>query len=595
MTWRAGLVIALIFTACGGGGGSTDGGEEAAIVLNLGTVSATQASRLARTLRNPLNGTASVSLLPADPGAFSIDETTVPASVAGGDIFEVWIDFEPSGPGAYTQSLSLLFSDGSGQRTQPYDLQATAEAMNWTITPTTPDFGRLLPGQTSEQTISFRNGSALSPIVFESATTGSGVTVVGTPFPISVPAQGTGQITLRFAPTQVTGYGGRLRLHPTTGRILDIPYGARGTAAGEEITDFGSQALTNDLTPEFTIAVPADAASLTIEASSLQEAVLGLYTFEGPGGHVYETATRAGPYRWLEAPGGFAAQIPSSDLSDLQLRAGGGTYKFRFQRISGSTGPVRARAIIERRPNGMESSGVLPLNVFLANGITITADTAATDQKMIDTLNEMSQILEARGLTLGAITYYDVDSPQLDTFDYQDPAPLMTESRRAAEARLNLFFVRSVNSGALLGYSPAIGGTKLNGLASSGVAVAWRNLTPQVIGYVSAHEICHHLGIWHTVEGNGTVDLFTDTPECPVTGTNATCTVEGGGLLMHWQATLGTVLSPAQGNVLRRHPLVEPSEADLGKPRPLPEAPTISPETLRFLQLQQGWCASCRR
>ena len=169
----------------------------------------------------------------------------------------------------------------------------------------------------------------------------------------------------------------------------------------------------------------------------------------------------------------------------------------------------------------------------------------------------------------------------------------------ADKVRLNLFLVSQVWAGNLLGLSGQIDGAKRNGDLATGVVCFYFDGQPGALAAVIAHEICHYLGLWHTVEGNGVHDRILDTPNCPAIGTDSVCAVEGGDLLMHWRANGGMLLTNGQGLVIRSHALVHPQGQSghlHAKPQAQPGPWTPDAETRAFLEsLPAGWCGTRHR
>lgn len=101
------------------------------------------------------------------------------------------------------------------------------------------------------------------------------------------------------------------------------------------------------------------------------------------------------------------------------------------------------------------------------------------------------------------------------------------------------------------------------GVQNAGVVLAFDALSGLDPGRVLAHELAHHLGLFHLTEFDGTVfEPLSDTPECEDADDDGTVTVaecEGMGAdnLMFWSAEAeGTTLTEAQRAVLRRAPIL---------------------------------------
>ncbi len=277
---------------------------------------------------------------------------------------------------------------------------------------------------------------------------------------------------------------------------------------------------------------------------------------------MYETPLLTGDYAWVPGMEAFATTLPNSDRPNVQLVPGGGRYEFRIRSYTPGVAALDVRAVIERRPGALTSTGVLPLNVWLANGIAPTAATAAANARLQSILTRVDAILQQQGIVLGDVDYYDVDEPAFDDVTEAEFPYMLKLTAAATETRLNLFFVRTAIGGSTVGAAAAVGGPHRNGTAASGVMSVFDGGPPtlpaSVIGLVVAHEIGHYTGLLHTVDSDGTYDIIDDTAECPATGADAICPAEGGGYLMHWQALGGADLTPGQGFVVLRHPSIDP-------------------------------------
>lgn len=590
-------LLSLIFVAasCGGGGG---GGEPAPIEeITLGEMSATVPTRVQRSWLNPLGATATITAIPTT-GPFAFDDRDLPATAGGLSTANLGIVFTPEGPGEATGLITLLFQGGGQSQARTYRITAVGEAVPFTVTPEPADFGDVLPGDEATIDLTLRNDSQRSPITFTSALMpSSAFDFPIDPFPLQVAPGQSRTIRVRFAPTMVANQGGLLRLGPTDpGGPFDIPLWANSSGAGEQIIDFGTQTLTNGDAPILTVDVPADAISVTFEGTCGESDEVSLRSLEGPGGKVYtNNQGSGGPVKWTPWRKTFSFHLPSGDAPAAQMVPGGGTYRFQLRRTSGSTPFMDVRVILERRPLGSSTATRLPLNVFLAEGIAPTAATAADDANLQSMLEQVSQILGAQNLTLGDIDYYDITDTQFNQIAQGEERQLLQRSSMASKVRLNLFLVNQVWGGNLLGLSAAVDGAKKNGESMSGVISLYLPGQPGANAVVVAHEICHYLGLWHTVEANGVWDPISDTAECPVVGTNAECGVAGGGLLMHWQLEGGSTITNGQGKVIRGHPCCSaPSQINALTQKPKPWVPDA--KTREFLQnLKPGWCGTVRR
>jgi hypothetical protein len=592
------LLTLCLLPACGGGGGSLAAAPPAP--TNLGLLASTQGTRVPLEVQNPLavpaTVTAGAPMGGTGSGTFTIDSGSLPASVPAGGTHTIQILFSPTGEGVASGAIRLRY-EGAGQMQETaHELVATAEAVTWSVAGAPIDFGTIAAISTSDRTVTIRNASSVSPVSLGATvqTSNAAWAVVDTAFPLAVPPGEQAEITVRFSPPASGNYDGYLDVGVGSAggpvRLLVLGSGAAALTSTETIVDFGLQAFSGITTAQLQVDVPADAISLTVEGYDPTDGcTLGLGELLGPGGRVYENTALTGAYIWGEGAEVFATTIPNTDRTNVQMVPGGGTYAFRIRRMSGSSPQVAVRAIIERRAAGTESQGTLDLNVWLANGLSVTAASAASDSRLQNILARIDTILRGQGIGLGEIDYYDVANPSYDDVSSEfEFSQMLRTTSSATHVRLNLFFVETTLTGGVVGVAATISGPARNGTSLSGVMSIYDSgFTENLIGLIAAHEIGHLAGLYHTVEQNGAHDFVDDTAECRASGSDSVCPTAGGGYLMHWQALGGSTISNGQGLVLRAHPLVRAAAGGAAKFRPAPLEP------IDFLQaeaLPEGWC-----
>lgn len=177
---------------------------------------------------------------------YSVVSPVLPATVAAGSTLEVRVRYNPTGAGTFPDVLKLPFTAGECSDTIPVFLSGEVEEVKLEVIELELDFG-ILDGCTTERdtTIALRNGST-RPITVEGIALPSGYRVLDG-LPLDVPAGGTVQVRVRFAPTGTGPANGRMGIsyEPCAGTVsLDVRGEKRGvTFTIADTVDFGEVAL----------------------------------------------------------------------------------------------------------------------------------------------------------------------------------------------------------------------------------------------------------------------------------------------------------------------------------------------------------------
>ncbi len=226
-----------------------------------------------------------------------------------------------------------------------------------------------------------------------------------------------------------------------------------------------------------------------------------------------------------------------------------------------AAGKVEVTVVAKTTLDGLlPDAGVLDLNLHFTGAQGLTAENARTDTAFQAALDRMRIIYSQVGITLGEISYRDIDPAYsvIETFDGPESDLIqMFEESAGNNVGLNMFFVDELSAGQFGGFGMVLGiaggipgPPLLQGSPRSGVAVAVKPVegAPASLETTMAHEAGHFLGLFHTSEQNffggpGIHDPLPDTPQ-------------NDEAYLMFNTGAGDVLSVQQGVVMRSNPYV---------------------------------------
>ena len=322
-------------------------------------------------------------------------------------------------------------------------------------------------------------------------------------------------------------------------------------------------------TPELSLPWSADRAGLVVEVSSPSQRCMQVDALSDDAGHAYIARAESGPY-CIECEQ-RASAVSGAGRFVFPSRAGPfmptGALRFRFglrdcdtlTRAAppsiGETLFVRARSTRAPPPRGTLALRlvVTPASVFHAPA----SDTAIN--ALLDALN-----VELAGAQLSArwvaVTRLPAGATSDALFSRADPSALQALLAQDPSTQDGVAVVLAgclqLSEPALRrtsepqGYTPHIpgGAGPADGVFIQGslcgtpgpVRIEW---SASAMARVIAHELGHYLGLYHSVEADGSTDQLEDT---------------GAANLMFYRPSDSTAqgLSPTQGEVVRAHPAV---------------------------------------
>ena len=280
----------------------------------------------------------------------------------------------------------------------------------------------------------------------------------------------------------------------------------------------------------------------------------------------------------------------------------------------GATNADRYDIQVLTKPGPLPAKGVVDIAFYIAASNGLTAQSAATSAKVQRMVQTLSTIYARAGICVGTVTFYNlqpwaqakyatgIDADKNGPCDDLDQMFTLSQPGNT----LNFFLVQSLtssgnNGGQVVGIDGTIPGPSgVSGTVHSGAAVSIADLTfgscggsidvgscgADSVGYITAHEGGHWMGLFHTTEATGdSYDTVSDTPVCQcntacVGATKAakcgtaggstptfveasdcrktTSTCQGADDVMFWQldgSSVGT-FSAQQAQIMRSNPVV---------------------------------------
>ncbi len=182
-------------------------------------------------------------------------------------------------------------------------------------------------------------------------------------------------------------------------------------------------------------------------------------------------------------------------------------------------------------------------------GETLDASSAQNPSSGFQTgyLDELRRIFTAAGLTIGEVTYTDIDDkPEFDGLAISDLPSLLELTDDPSG--ITIYMVRSITPAgieAMAGGNP--GPPRMAGTAASGIVVSTDTLCYRdwaALARSTAHELCRYLGLFRNREPDGNGDPIVDSDSSTE------------NLMYFGDNSTGTHLSPGQQAVLALHPLL---------------------------------------
>jgi hypothetical protein len=333
----------------------------------------------------------------------------------------------------------------------------------------------------------------------------------------------------------------------------------------------------------YTVNVPSSSGSLTILADGGGAGDIDISDITDPSGfHMMSADPNSYPIgiNLAQGSGQSAVSFTIPHGGDYEFKAG--TWTFSVTHYDSPDGAPREVSIYTMVKNAPGAT----INVNL--WVVAIPDYLGNDDPNLKVMtDEFRRIMLSAGFTIGSLnivrlegdtanrlTYLDSNADKNGNGQQDDLDELFRLSAGAGNDYLNIFLVRHIGGGGILGIAGGIPAPQIiQGTAHSGVAVnmvgGFRSLTHDFLamqGDTMAHELGHVLGLFHTTESDGkSFDPIKDTPECPAStfdkngdgkvSANECVTVDAGNLMFWSSASFPQeTLSATQRKVISLNP-----------------------------------------
>ncbi len=353
------------------------------------------------------------------------------------------------------------------------------------------------------------------------------------------------------------------------------------------VDDKGNISLSQSDSEPVIFTVPEGASSFAVIMTGLGGTAAQPATIKSPDGTtVFEVG--ATPDNRSDAyPHVQTTMVPVNPDVDVVA----GDWEFVFFAAGSTSADIQALYRVQ------SAGGTLDVNAHFVGLEVLDASTAPDDADFQAVMSQVASVYSSAGVTLGDIEYFDVDNEAYAVLETtavgsNELLDLLEDETDDRDNRaINLFFVADIenpgSSRSLLGVSGGVPGPgPLHGTKRSGVAINMANFIATKEGggdmtdavaeasLITAHEIGHYLGLFHTTEANGEAlaggtngtDPIGDTPVCADSSdgdgdgvlSSSECSGADGSNLMFWSPPNGaTTLTSGQRSVVSRNPVVQ--------------------------------------
>ena len=214
-----------------------------ASTLGFGSVTVNSSSTLSLALTSSGTSPVTVNSASISGAAFTIVGATLPATLNPGQSMTLQVQFKPTATGSATGSLTIGSNSTTGS-TAVVSLNGTGTTANskLTLSASTLSFGNLAVNSSTTQSLTLTSSGASALTVNSASITGTGFTIVGGSFPVTLNPNQSATLQVQFKPTAAGSATGSLTIssNATTGATAVVSLSGTGTSAAHEVDLFWS-------------------------------------------------------------------------------------------------------------------------------------------------------------------------------------------------------------------------------------------------------------------------------------------------------------------------------------------------------------------
>jgi hypothetical protein len=161
---------------------------------------------------------------------YSLSGASLPLTLGAGQSGTLNVQFSPLAAGSENGSVSLVSNAPGSPLSVSLSGSGVAQSAVLTVSPTSLNFGTVLTGSSSSQTITLSNTGTTSFTISQISTSGSGFSASGLSPPLALAGGQTAQVTITFAPTAAGSASGTVTITSTASNP-SVTVGVTGTAS----------------------------------------------------------------------------------------------------------------------------------------------------------------------------------------------------------------------------------------------------------------------------------------------------------------------------------------------------------------------------